>query len=104
MKKNTLIAAFVFSIAFANAKSISYIQPNNIKEIQVNTIENQLLNKIPGVKIAVENGVIKVEGAHLEAVYDLTGQDVKNRDLKAGIYIVKISKDKNIAAVKVVVQ
>ncbi|WP_157359391.1 hypothetical protein [Wenyingzhuangia fucanilytica] len=56
---------------------------------------------IPGATVNAANGNIMVNGANLDAVYNVTGQQVGSKGLASGIYIVKISKNGTVAAVKV---
>ena len=59
--------------------------------------------KIPEAKVNVVNGTVKVEGASLLAIYNVVGQEVKNRDLPSGVYIVRIFKADVIALVKIAI-
>ncbi len=59
-------------------------------------------NVIEGAIVLAKEGAITVKGADLEAVYALTGQEVKATNLSSGIYIVKISKGDKAATLKVV--
>ncbi|ANW96241.1 hypothetical protein AXE80_08095 [Wenyingzhuangia fucanilytica] len=59
-------------------------------------------SKIEGASVKAENGTISVSGANLDAVYSITGQQVKSSDLASGVYIVRISKGNKQDAIKVV--
>jgi hypothetical protein len=45
-----------------------------------------------------------VKGADLEKVYNIIGQEVKNSNLKSGVYIVKVSKGSTMVTKKVLVR
>ncbi|ANW96640.1 hypothetical protein AXE80_10295 [Wenyingzhuangia fucanilytica] len=65
------------------------------------SLGNSSVSKIEGAVVSTNNGNITVSGANLDAVYNVAGQQVGTTGLTAGIYIVKISKGANVAAVKV---
>ncbi|MDO3694336.1 hypothetical protein QVZ41_05685 [Wenyingzhuangia sp. chi5] len=102
MKKITLLIAVLFITTYINAQSSQYnIDENKVENVQENPKSNNA--KIPGAKVSVVNGGVKVEGASLLAIYNVVGQEVKNRDLASGVYIVRIFKDDIIALVKIAI-
>ncbi len=58
-------------------------------------------NIIEGATVFARDGEITVKGADLDAVYAITGQQVKATGLSSGVYIVRISKNSRHATVKV---
>ncbi|MEC3908656.1 T9SS type A sorting domain-containing protein [Tamlana sp. 2201CG12-4] len=67
------------------------------------TLSTTVVSKLQA-RVYGENGTITVLGANLEAVYNITGQQVSNQGLASGIYIVKVSKNDQVATVKVAVK
>jgi hypothetical protein len=72
-------------------------------EFQTGTLSNSDFD-IEGVRIYTVNRAIIVKGADLEKVYNIIGQEVKNRNLKSGVYIVKVSKGSAMVTKKVLVK
>ena len=102
MKKNTLLLFILFTTLYMNAQSSQYsFDKNRVENVQVNPKSNN--TKIPGAKVSAVNGMVKVEGANLLAIYNVVGQEVKNRDLSSGVYIIKIFKADVIALVKIAI-
>lgn len=102
MKKNTLLLFVLATISYVNAQNSQFnVQENTLEHVQKNFKNNN--TKIPGAKVSVVNGTVKVEGASLLAIYNVVGQEVKNRDLSSGVYIVKIFKDDIIVLVKIAI-
>ena len=102
MKKITLLLFVLFATLYMNAQSSQYsFNKNRVDNVLENTKKNN--TKIPGAKVVVVNGMVKVEGANLLAIFNVVGQEVKNRDLSSGVYIIKIFKADVIALVKIAI-
>ncbi|MGY5351943.1 hypothetical protein ACXGQW_05190 [Wenyingzhuangia sp. IMCC45533] len=74
---------------------------NNVTVVLPGTLSNNFIKKLDA-NISASNGTISVEGANLDAVYTITGQQVAATGLASGIYIVKISKGNASEIVKIV--
>jgi len=77
--------------------SVSQLSTGACATLSVNDVED-----IPEARIISKNGSIIVEGANLDSVYALTGQQVGSENLPKGIYIVEISNGIKKATLKVV--
>lgn len=111
MKKRTLtiVLLMLMSTIYASQSADDSLLKNKTKNSFITMSSNSfdktsLFSKIPNAKVIVVNRKIKVSGANLQAVYNITGQEVRNVDLKDGIYIIKISKGTKVTAVKVVIK
>ena len=69
--------------------------PLTLSTIEVSQLEAKVFGK---------NGNITVSGANLDVVYNIAGQQVSNQGLPSGIYIVKISKNDQVATVKIAME
>ncbi|MGY5355891.1 T9SS type A sorting domain-containing protein [Wenyingzhuangia sp. IMCC45467] len=97
MKKITFVIILLIT-------TISIHANNSLLNTYPSVTTSLQFDEIPGATVKVINEKVEVTGAKLVAVYDITGQEVKNNNLRAGIYIVKISKEKKVAVVKLVVE
>lgn len=90
-----------FNINFTNMVVGSKIYIDDVDIVQTSTLSTSY-SKIEGASVDASNGEITVSGAQIDAVYSITGQQVKTTGLSSGIYIVKISKGNKQDAVKVI--
>ncbi|NIJ46317.1 hypothetical protein FHR24_002801 [Wenyingzhuangia heitensis] len=110
---------YIIALRYVKAKSVNMLTsddtaPNltaetngnhiiyNVSTVTGATTLSSTTSKIEGASVTSLNGVISVEGANLDAVYSITGQQVATQGLASGVYIVKISKGNKQDAVKVI--
>ncbi|MGY6650245.1 T9SS type A sorting domain-containing protein [Wenyingzhuangia sp. IMCC45574] len=95
----TTDAGYTFRVEAADATTVAYF--DNLRWTDASTLSTAT-SKIEGASVATSNGNITVVGANLDAVYSVSGQEVKATDLSSGIYVVKISKGNKQDTIKVV--
>lgn len=95
------------SLTFTTATGESTFDTIRLRSFVINSSDPALsiatVNEIPGASITTKNGIIIANGANIDAVYALTGQQVGAIGLPAGIYMIRVSKRDLKTTLKVVV-